>query len=73
MENSHHHHHEHSHPIPEDRKAICPITGDTVDMAEAEKQGHVREYNGTKIYFCCGGCVAEYDNQPEEHIVHKDH
>lgn len=71
-----HHPHEHSHPIPEDQKAFCPITNDPVDMAEAEKQGHVREYNGKKIYFCCKTCVDEFDkqhNKSEEHIVHKDH
>jgi YHS domain-containing protein len=68
-----HNHHEHSHAIPEDRKAFCPITGDVVDIVEAEKQGHVREYNGKKIYFCCAGCVDEYDKQPEEQIAHKDH
>lgn len=66
-----HHHHEHSHPIPDDRKAFCPITNDVVDIAEAEKLGHIREYNGKKVYFCCAGCVEDFDKQAEKHIVHE--
>lgn len=68
-----HHHHEHSHAIPEDRKAFCPITNDLVDMVEAEKQGHVREYNGKKVYFCCSGCEEDFDKQAEKPIVHETH
>ncbi len=68
-----HHHYEHSHQIPEEQKAFCPITNDPVDMLEAEKLGHVREYNGKKIYFCCAECVKDFDKQPEEHIAHEDH
>ncbi|MBI3889795.1 YHS domain-containing protein [Candidatus Saccharibacteria bacterium] len=73
MDSTHHHHAEHSHQIPEDHKAICPVTGDTVDIAVTENAGHVRVYNGRKVYFCCAGCVKVFDNKPENYIVKENH
>lgn len=68
--NEHEHHH---HPdvssaaIPVERQATCPVTGDMVDMQEAEAAGHVREYNGKKYYFCCGTCVQLFDKDPAKY------
>jgi YHS domain-containing protein len=64
---------EHHHPdvdpaaIPPERQATCPVTGDTVDMQEAERTGHVREYNGQKYYFCCATCVQLFDQNPQKY------
>jgi len=66
----HHHHHEGASPaIPPERQAVCPVTGDTVDMQEAEVAGHVREYKSKKYYFCCGTCVQLFDKDPERYVA----
>jgi YHS domain-containing protein len=64
-----HHHHPDvfSEAIAAERQATCPVTGDTVDMQEAEVAGHVREYNGKKYYFCCATCVQQFDKNPEKY------
>ncbi len=66
-EHAHHHPDVSSDAIPVERQATCPVTGDTVDMQEAEQAGHVREYNGKKYYFCCGTCVQLFDKNPEQY------
>jgi len=71
----HEHHHHHSaptEPIPEDRQAFCPVTGDMIDTAEAEKLGHYRDYNGKRIYLCCATCVQLFDKNPEKY-THQTH
>lgn len=65
---THEHHHHHDAPIasiPRDRQAVCPVTGDIFDKVEAEKLGHVREYEGKKYYFCCATCVKLFANNPK--------
>ncbi len=68
----HEHHHELTHPIPVERQATCPVTGDIVDMQEAELLGHVREYEGKKYYFCCSTCVHLFDANPGDYAVEKN-
>ena len=53
--------------IPPERQARCPVTGDMVDMHEAENAGHVRDYGGKRYYFCCATCVQMFDKNPEEY------
>lgn len=78
MDTEHHHNHTHHHEgpaadIPLENQATCPITGDLVDTREAEKLGHVREYNGKKVYLCCATCVHLFDKDPAKYIHHDHH
>ena len=50
-DHKHHHHHDAAVPVPEGRQAFCPVTGDAIDIAEAEKLGHYRDVDGKRIYF----------------------
>ncbi|MBN2415348.1 hypothetical protein JXO52_05880 [bacterium] len=43
----------------------CPVTGNPVD----EKV--FADYNGTRIYFCCQGCVETYLKDPEIYPLNK--
>lgn len=70
-----HHHHAEMTDISEERMAICPVTGDTIDKEEAEKLGHFRDYDGKRIYLCCATCVRLFDENPEKyvHVSHESH
>ncbi|OYX41346.1 hypothetical protein B7Y94_05240, partial [Candidatus Saccharibacteria bacterium 32-49-12] len=72
-EHEHHHHDTGATDIPADRMATCPVTGVTIDTAEAEKLGHYRDYNGKRIYLCCATCEKLFDENPEKytHTPHK--
>lgn len=76
-ENEHHHHNKEVADIPADRQAVCSVTGDVFDTAEAEKLGHFRDVNGERIYFCCATCVKLFDKNPEQythhHLGHEHH
>ena len=51
-EHEHHHHHDsEAADIPVDRMAVCPVTGDAIDTAEAEKLGHFRDVDGKESIF----------------------
>lgn len=67
--NEHHHHHHDNQvaDIPAERAAVCPVTGDAIDTREAEKLGHFRDYNGQRIYLCCGTCVKLFDEDPQKY------
>ncbi|HRJ06218.1 MAG TPA: hypothetical protein PK096_04395 [Candidatus Saccharibacteria bacterium] len=77
-EHEHNHHHD-TDPtdIPTDRLAVCPVTGDAIDTAEAEKLGHFRDVDGKRVYFCCATCVQLFDKNPEQyadhHLGHEHH
>lgn len=52
----------------EEEIMTCPVMiGITINKEESEDNGWVREYNGKKIYFCCNGCVEQFDSDPEEY------
>jgi ferredoxin-NADP reductase/YHS domain-containing protein len=71
-EHEHHHHHEsNSIDIPIERQAVCPVTGDMVDMQAAEAAGHSRDYRGEKYYFCCATCTQLFDKNPEKYATHQ--
>jgi len=71
---NHHHHHDtaSSDAIPPEIQAVCPVTGDLIDIVETEKLGYVREHDGKKIYFCCATCVQLFDENPTKYIAHRD-
>lgn len=77
-EHEHHHHHDsEAADIPVDRMAVCPVTGDAIDTAEAEKLGHFRDVDGKRIYLCCATCVQLFDKNPaqytDHHLGHEHH
>jgi YHS domain-containing protein len=66
-EHTHHHHAAPTSGNPEDL-AVCPVTGDMVNKAAAEKLGHVREYQGKRYYFCCATCPQLFDKDPQQYV-----
>lgn len=79
-EHEHHHHDTHdtkASDIPPERMAACPVTGDAIDTAEAEKLGHFRDVDGKRIHLCCATCVKLFDKNPEQytdhHLGHEHH
>lgn len=79
MDDHHDHHHNGTETtdIPADRKSVCVVTDDAVDMTEAEKLGHYRDVNGKRFYFCCPACVQLFDKDPtlysDHHLGHENH
>jgi ferredoxin-NADP reductase/YHS domain-containing protein len=73
----HHHHGTQAHDIPTDRVAVCAVTGDTIDIADAEQLGHFRDIKGKRFYFCCPTCAQLFDKEPEayadQHLGHEHH
>ena len=49
----------------ESGQATDPVCGMTVQMAEAAQASH---YHGTTYYFCCAGCKASFEAQPEAYL-----
>lgn len=43
-------------------QTICPV------MEGAIKKDLFVEYKGKKVYFCCPGCVDEFNKDPEKYI-----
>ena len=38
----------------------CPIMGRTIDLAKVQPQ-FIREFQGKKVAFCCGGCIPTWE------------
>lgn len=70
---NHNHIHDHSDhesksDTPDGNLVLCPVMKDmSVDKEEAEKEGRVREYKGKKYYFCCDGCITDFEANPEKY------
>jgi Cu+-exporting ATPase len=47
--------------------AIDPVCGMTVDPANAVRL----EHEGTKVYFCCQGCVTKFQAEPAKYLQPK--
>lgn len=63
------HHHHAAEGAPE-AIAECPVMpGTTVNRAEAEELGLVREYEGTRYYLCCESCAALWDSEPARYAA----
>jgi len=43
-------------------QTICPIMNKPID------KNIFVEYKGKKVYFCCQGCVAEFNKDPEKWV-----
>lgn len=67
----HEHHHTHEpvggRPINEEDKAICLVTHMEVGKKGAQAKGLVRTHQEDTYYFCCSGCTAMFDENPDEY------
>jgi YHS domain-containing protein len=43
-------------------QAICPVSGGKIDPKV------FTEYQGKKVYFCCGGCIEPFKKDPEKYV-----
>ncbi|MCA9042267.1 MAG: YHS domain-containing protein [Planctomycetaceae bacterium] len=48
-------------------KLVCPVANKPVNMEQAV------EYKGAKVYFCCGGCVKKFKEDPAAFAVKANH
>ena len=48
------------------KTALDPICGMTVQVAGAR---HVHEYQGSRFFFCCAGCLNRFAADPETHLA----
>lgn len=44
-------------------QTLCPIMGGKIDKTQ------YADHQGLRIYFCCGGCEAEFAKDPDKHIA----
>jgi len=43
-------------------QTTCPVMGGAID------KNIFVEYKGKKVYFCCKGCVAQFQKDPEKYV-----
>ena len=68
-----HEHHPHNTEhveIPADRVELCPVSGDAIDTAKAEKLGHFADVDDKRVYFCCDSCVKLFHKNPGQYTDH---
>ena len=57
-------------PVPvakaEIAQKLCPVTDDPINP------DIFVDYNGRRIYFCCGACPAEFKKDPEKYVKKVD-
>ncbi|NMR20015.1 hypothetical protein [Cellulomonas fimi] len=53
-----------------DDVAQCPVMpGSTVNKADAEAAGLVRDHEGQRYWLCCAGCGPRFDADPAKYAV----
>lgn len=40
----------------------CPVMGGDIDKSK------YTDYKGTRVYFCCPGCIDEFKKNPEKYM-----
>jgi Cu(I)/Ag(I) efflux system membrane fusion protein len=57
---------ESGHPTADDQplkpQTVCPVMGGEINREI------FTDYNGMRIYFCCGGCDGEFNADPEKYL-----
>lgn len=53
--------HEEHNTSAETEQTICPVMGGKIDKAIFV------EYKGKKVYFCCPGCIEEFNKNPDKY------
>jgi len=46
-------------PVPQ---TVCPVMGGKIDKSV------FADYNGSRVYFCCAGCIATFNQDPATHV-----
>ena len=44
------------------KQEVCPVMGNPINPEL------YAEHEGDKVYFCCPGCIGEFDTNPEQYI-----
>jgi YHS domain-containing protein len=47
---------------PVKRQTVCPVMGGEVDKTQFV------DYDGKRIYVCCGGCIAKIKKDPAKYV-----
>ena len=42
-------------------QTTCPIMGGKIDKSVSA------DYQGKKVYFCCGGCIKKFEAEPDKY------
>ena len=48
--------------VKQTEQATCPVMGGTIN------QSLYTDYEGKRVYFCCEGCVPEFQKDPAKYI-----
>lgn len=48
--------------ITDTEQTVCPVMGGTID------KNVFTVYQGKKVYFCCPGCIEEFEKSPEKYL-----
>src|SRR5207302_11325306 len=48
------------------KQVTCPVMGSSFKVS---KSTEFRMVNGQAVYFCCGGCPAAFDKEPEKYLT----
>ena len=46
-----------------------PVCGMTVDIAQARTNGLIAEHDGREYAFCGNGCLLDFTDDPERHLM----
>ena len=57
-----HHGHKEMKIQTENEQTICPVMGGKIN------KDCFTEYKGKKVYFCCPGCIEEFNKDPEKYL-----
>jgi YHS domain-containing protein len=52
----------------DDKVVTCPVSGESFKKSEMTES---TEYNGKTYYFCCPGCKAKFEKDPEKYTKEK--
>ncbi|NQT37369.1 MAG: hypothetical protein HQ581_07775 [Planctomycetes bacterium] len=52
---------------PAKAKAVCPVGGKAINMEVSA------DYNGGKVYFCCGGCIKPFQKDTAKFAAKANH
>ena len=47
-----------------ERNALCPVMGGETTDSEI-----FAEYKGKKVFFCCDGCIDDFEKDPEKYFA----
>ena len=52
-----------------ENKAIDPVCGMTPDPEKARAKGNTTRYRDKDYFFCCAGCKAKFEAEPEKYLA----